>query len=56
MEVAEGAVGGLENVIYCAEADPLKWCCLFRNKIVVALADVWRRRRVIKIKIAPSQS
>ena len=40
MEVAEGAVGGLENVIYCAEADPLKWFCLFRDKIVVALTGL----------------
>ena len=54
--MTEGAVGDLENVIYCAEEDPLKWCCHFSDKIVVALADVWRIRRVVKIKIIPSQS
>ena len=28
----------------------------FSDKIVVAWADVWRIRRVVKIKITPSQS
>ena len=56
LELVEGVVGGLENVIYCAEVDLLKWCCIFRDRIVVALADDWRIKRVVKIKITPSQS
>jgi hypothetical protein len=49
-------VSGLENVIHCAEADPLKWCCHFRDKIVVAWADDWRIRSLVKVKITPSKS
>ena len=47
----EGAVDGLENIIHCVEVDPLRWCCHFRDKIVVTWADVWRIRSVVRIKI-----
>jgi hypothetical protein len=48
LEDAEGAVSDLENVIHCAEADSLKWCFHFRDKIIVACADVWRIRKMVK--------
>ena len=53
LEVAERVVGGLDNVIHCAEADPLNWCCHFSDKIVVAWDDDWRIRGVVKVKIIP---
>ena len=34
----------------------MKWCCPIRDKIVVTWADVWRIRRVVKIKITPPKS